>query len=143
MLFHHRISNRLFEKVDVEPGRPISLFDNVVVVRARRTQWSALVHNVDHSGNRLPVELNPDRFLSVQMGPALVPVECCLVGGSDFPYQNRNAAAALLFDRGDRAVPSAAKPELIPDELRSPSHFCRRASVSHLFQIQVAAVCDI
>lgn len=142
-LFHHRISDRLLEKVGVEPGGPVSLRDDVVVVRIRRTQRSAFVHDVNHSGNQLPVKPYPDRFLSVQMRPALIPVERHLVGGSDFPYQNRNAAAAFLFNRSDRAVLSAAKPELIAVQLGNTGYLCRGAPVRHLFQIQIAAVCDI
>lgn len=140
---HHRISDRLFQKIAVEPSLPVSLRNNVIIIWTRRTQWSAFVHDINHSGNPLSMGPYSDRFFPIQMRPTLISVKRSFIGGRYLPYQDRHAVTFFLFNRSDRAVPPAPEPELVSSEFRSIDHLCRRTQQCHLFQVQIAAIRNI
>ena len=96
------------------------------------------VHNISHDRDALSVKRpHLQRLLDVQTRIAFIAVEGCFTFASQLPQKAVDTSAFLGFDRRNAA---AAKAQVIIVQNSLPVDARVRAAVSHLVQIDIAAV---
>ena len=122
----------------------------LVVVQGRHTQLSFLVHDV-YDGIHIPETHIPQQgehfhihgFLVVEGRIPLVAVESGFIVFGDLPYQYGNAGAFLLFNREVAARLASFEQKLVVWNGCLSHIHCIGASLNHLGNRQVTAVCKV